>query len=97
MDPRFTIVELKGLPEGTVRIHLYDSKRVLMPRGSMKKESIGLYLYERLMDSYEDWTDAKYGDNPTEEELLDSLRKNLDHEVECAWQALLSEINYADH
>jgi hypothetical protein len=97
MEQPFTITEIDKIPEGAVRIHLYNSKNVLMPRGSMKKESIGLYLYEKLMDLYEDWTDPKYGDNPEEEELLDTLRKNLDHEVECAWQALLSEINHADH
>jgi hypothetical protein len=80
------------LPKGAVRVHLYNSKNVLMPRGSMKKESIGLYLYDVLKGSYESWTDPKYGDNPDPQDLLTIMYKNLHHELECAWQALLAEI-----
>lgn len=96
MEQRFIITEADEIPKGAVRIHLYNSNNVLMSRGSMKKESVGIYLYEKLKGSYEDWSDPKYGDNPSEEELLNNLRKNLDHEVECAWQALLSDIGHAD-
>jgi len=96
MEQPFTITEIDKIPEGAVRIHLYNSKNVLMPRGSMKKESIGSYIYDKLKGAYEEWTDPKYGDNPPEEELLHMLRENLEHEVECAWQALLSEIGHAD-
>ncbi len=67
------------------RIHMYDVKNVLMPRGSMKKESIGPYLLERLQGSYETWTDPQFGDNPDNFELLELIHTNLMGEVEQAW------------
>jgi hypothetical protein len=57
-----------------IRVHLYNYKNVLRPRGSMKKESLGDYILERLLSYYEDWTDKKYGDNPKETSLLQFLQ-----------------------
>jgi hypothetical protein len=79
-----------SIPEGTIRIHLYSYHNVLKPRGSMKKESLGLLIYERLTDTYEDWTNPDHGDNPSEDELLKQLRKNLLSEVEAAWDKFIS-------
>ncbi len=56
-----------SIPEGAIRIHLYSYHNVLKPRGSMDKESIGLLICERLIDTYEDWTNPEHGDNPSEE------------------------------
>lgn len=83
----------EDVPEGAVQVHLYNPINVLMPRGSMQKESVGQYLYDKLMSNYESWTDPKYGDNPSKEDLLNIMYKNLTHEMNCAWQALLAEVN----
>ena len=81
------------IPTGTIRIHLYSFRNVLRPRGgTMKKESLGLVIYERLMGAYEEWTDPKYGDNPEVSELLKLLRRNLMEEVETAWTKFTNEI-----
>jgi hypothetical protein len=77
-------------PDGTIRIHLYSYHNVLKPRGSMQKESLGLIIYERLTDVFDDWTNPKYGDNPSEDKLLKQLRKNLWGEVEAAWNKLIT-------
>jgi hypothetical protein len=86
--------ELKQLiDEGRAhRIHLYESKNMLMPRGSMKKESIGLYLLDRIKDAYEDWTDPKYGDNPPKQEVIETLFTNLINEAYAAWDEFIGEI-----
>ena len=62
----------------------------------MKKESLGLYLYERLLGAHENWTDPNYGDNPDEEELLTLLYANMVHEVQNAWNAFLAQIGRHD-
>jgi hypothetical protein len=74
-----------SIPEGAIRIHLYPYKNILKPRGSMKKESLGLAIHERLTNIWEHWTDPDYGDNPSEDLLMKRLRKNLLDEVEAAW------------
>jgi len=73
------------LPKGAVRVHLYNPKNVLMPRGSMKKESIAIYILDHLMSGYESWTDKEYGDNPPLPDLIKYLYTNLMGEVEQAW------------
>ena len=82
--------ENKSIPKGAIRIHLYPYRNVLKPRGSMKKECLGLVIYERLTDIFDDWTNPDYGDNPAAEELLKQLRKNLLSEVEAAWDKFIS-------
>ena len=75
-----------GLKDGSIKlIHLSKWENVLMPRGSMKKESIGVYILERLKGSYEGWTDPEYGDNPSEADLMLQLHKNLVSEAAEAW------------
>jgi hypothetical protein len=77
------------IPPGAVQIHLYDSKNVLMPRGSRQKESIHNYLLEKLQISYESWTDPKYVDNPDKKKLIQSLYNNLINEAMNAWEDFL--------
>lgn len=72
------------LSKNSVKVHLYDVTDVLKPRGSMKKESIGAYLLQRLEDAHESWTDKSYGDIPTEDELRVLLVNNLNSEVTSA-------------
>ena len=82
--------EKNSIPDGTIRIHLYPYRNVLKPRGSMKKESLGLAIYERLTSNFEDWSNQKYGDNPEPDELLKLLRKNLMSEVKAAWDKFIN-------
>ena len=89
MNP--TIVDKSEIPEGAVKMHLYDPQNVLMPRGSMKKESIGPYLLERLKNCFEEWSDKSYGDNPSTSDLIKHLHNNLMGEVEKAWLAFIGE------
>jgi len=77
------------IPPGAVEVHLYNSKNVLMPRGSRQKESIHNYLLEKLQDGYESWTDPKYGDNPDRKKLLQTLYNNLINEAMNAWEDFL--------
>ena len=85
MNP--TVIKDKSeIPKGAVKVHLYDFKNVLMPRGSMEKESIGPYILERLNDYFESWTDESYGDNPPLPDLLLCLHNNLMSEVKQAWK-----------
>ncbi len=82
--------EKNSIPEGAIRIHIYSYRNVLKPRGSMEKESLGLVIYERLTATFDDWTNPDYGDNPSEDELLKQLKKNLLSEVEVAWDRFIS-------
>ena len=82
--------ENNSTPDGAIRIHIYSYHNVLKPRGSMQKESLGLLIYELLTDTFDDWTNPGYGDNPSEDELLKQLRKNLLSEVETAWDKFSS-------
>lgn len=84
--------ELADVIPGTIQIHLYHWHNVLRPRGSMKKESVGNYLYERLIDTFDVWTDDKYGDNPEVHELVKQLEINLKYEVNVALKAFRERI-----
>jgi len=86
------IKDKSEIPEDAIRVHLYNSKNVLMPRGSMQKESIGPYILERLKDGFESWTDDDYGDNPSIPDLIGFLYSNLMGEVENAWLLFIESI-----
>jgi len=90
MNPK--IVKKSEIPAGARRIHLYNVENVLMPRGSMQKESIGPYLLEKLIDIYESWTDEEFGDNPSEEILIKLMKDNLREETKLAWEGLIAHI-----
>lgn len=77
------------LPPGAVRIHLYDWKNVMRPRGHMKKESIGEYLLQKFIDTFESWTDPKYGDNPDILELANKMYHNALEELDGAWNEFI--------
>ena len=93
-NPQITTLTEKELEEGLKsgkikRVHLYNWENVLMPRGSMQKESIGPYLLDRLKDGYESWTDPVFGDNPEEEELTQKLYLNMIQETTEAWMQFI--------
>jgi hypothetical protein len=81
----------KSIPEGSIRIHLYNYRNVLKPRGSMQKESLGLEIHECLTSAFEEWANPNYGDNPSRSDLLSQLRKNLLSEVEAAWTKFIGD------
>ena len=86
-------VKDEEIPEGAVQVHLYEYRNVLRPRGHMEKESIGLYILDKLIGSYESWTNPKYGDNPDEAELLKLLQTNMQEEVDGAFREFIRKIN----
>lgn len=83
----------KKPPRGSKQLHLYNSCHVLRPRGHMEKESIGVYILERLLNTYESWTNPKYGDNPDEALLLKLLQRNMKDEVDGAFREFIKQIN----
>jgi len=86
-------IMLAQIQAGTLKqLHLFNQNYLLMPRGSMEKESIGLYILDRLKSSYESWTDPKYADNPSKATVLEILYKNMMNETCNAWEEFLDEI-----
>jgi len=80
-----------GIKNGTVsQVHLGSYKFVFAPRGSMRKNSLGEYMLDKLNSAFESWTDPKYGDNPPVAELLETMHQNMMHEVELAWAEFLA-------
>lgn len=79
------------IPEESVQVHLYNVDWVLKPRGPMQKESLSLYIYEKLKEIYESWTDPKHGDNPDPKILIEILKKNLIEETTIAWDDFVKE------
>jgi len=69
-------------PEDAQQIHMYSYENVLRPRaGILQKESLSAHLLEKLEAAYEDWTDEKYADNPSPEDLFMMLQKNVTEEI----------------
>lgn len=83
------IIDPSEIPPGSKQVHLYDFKDVLRPRGTMLKESLGLSICEKLLNSYESWTDDKHVDNPDEYTLVKILKDNLIEEAEAAFATFL--------
>ncbi len=84
---------VKEIPPGAKQLHLYNSYHVLRPRGPMEKESLGAYILERLLSTYESWTNPKYGDNPDKALLLKLLQQNMKEEVDGAFREFIRQIN----
>ena len=66
------------------QIHLTSSETIFKPRGSMQKNSIGEYMYRRLIENFEYWTDPKYADNPPVDTLMDTICTNFREECVAA-------------
>jgi hypothetical protein len=77
------------IPPNAVKLHLYDYKNVLRPRGPMLKESLGLKICEDLLNSYEHWTNPEYGDNPDPKVLLETIKENLLDETRGAFELFI--------
>lgn len=81
--------QIDKLPEGAVRVHLYNFRNILRPRGPLQKESLSHSIYEKLQSGFEDWTDEKYGDSKSVKEVVDQLRQNLLEETSYAFDKFL--------
>ena len=81
------------IPEGAIQIHLGSPQRVLFGRGPCQKESLSLDIYERLVLTYEHWTDQRYGDNPDEDELYEQIVANAKLELERALAKFEEEVH----
>jgi hypothetical protein len=82
-------IKLDKIPDNPVYIHLYHFPNVLRPRGTLKKESLSLSIYEKLQSYFEDWTDEKYGDSKPTKEVINQLRQNLLEETTNAFDKFL--------
>lgn len=83
---------LSELPEGAVPVHSILPGDILRPRGSLEKESISLYLQERLRAEWVSWTDPKYDDSMEKVHAWQQICKNLMEEVEIAVTSLATEL-----
>ena len=88
---KFKTEYLDKIPSDAVRVHLMSYESIFRPRGSMKKNSLGEYILEKLEGSYEYWTDKEYGDNPPIKDLLEIMEKNLWEEVSSAWNGFMKK------
>lgn len=82
---------LEKIPEGAVRVHLYNFSNILRPRGTLQKESLSLNIYEKLTSSFKEWTDKDHGDSRLPEEVIEKLKQNLKEEVDNAFDKFLNE------
>jgi predicted esterase len=82
-------IKLDKIPEGAVRVHLYNFQNVLRPRGPLQKESLSESIYEKLQTYFESWTDEKYGDSRHPMVVVDQLRQNLLEETTNAFDRFL--------
>jgi len=83
----------KHIKDGTAkRIHLYDSTDILRPRGSLKKESLSLKIYELLKSYYEEWSNSKYSDSLPKVSLLSRLEINLNEEIQIGLKKFKEEV-----
>jgi hypothetical protein len=78
---------MKQMQQGKAkRMHLYDIRNILRPRGPMRKESLSLEIYRVLREAFEYWSRPEYGDSVTAEKLVPLLKHNLEQEVAIAWK-----------
>jgi len=78
--------------EEVKQLHLYSFRNILRPRGGLaQKESLSLLILEKLKSCYESWTDPKYADSKSKEEVVAQLRENLEQEVNIAFSLFLKE------
>ena len=79
------------VPTGARRCHMYNARDMLRPRGTMQKESLGAYVRDRLHDTFESWTDPKYGDRVEPGLTLCVLHQNMMEEVNAAFNQFANE------
>jgi hypothetical protein len=78
------------IKNGTAKqVHFGSHHSIFKPRGSMKKNSLGYNLLERLDNEFEHWSDPKYADNPEVEELIKTMHSNMMMEVLSAWELFI--------
>ena len=76
------------IPPGAIRVHLGNPETALIPRGSMAKNSLGETIAEKLLSSWDHWTDKEYSDNPHRDDLLNTLIEQAHAEFDAAIEVL---------
>jgi len=87
------ITKVDQLPPDAKKVHLIPYQSSLKPRGTMAKNSLGLYILMKLVSAYESWTDPSYSDNPEETVLVKTLVDNVKNEADAAIRTFLETIN----
>lgn len=85
-----TLEKLDKLPEGAKQIHFGIMDNAFRPRGTLQKNSLSSYLYEKLVGEFKYWTDPKYEDRKEAKEVIEQLKKNLCEEVNAAFDKFLN-------
>ena len=80
------------IPKNANQIHLYDIQNILRPRGHMKKESIGILVKESLEGAFDSWTDKQYSDRVHPTFCLTILLKNLEEEINGAFDSFVKSV-----
>jgi hypothetical protein len=83
---------MNKLPDGAVKIHLYNIENVLRPRGSMKKESLSVDIKNKLDYLFHSWTDPIYEDSISEIDMIKLLHKNLIDETNIAFGKFIADL-----
>ena len=83
------------IPPGAIRVHFGTPETALIPRGSMAKNSLGETIVEKLLSSWDHWTDKKYGDNPHHDDLLNMLIEQAHAEFDAAIEVLRKKAEVA--
>lgn len=85
------LVEVTEIPEDAERVHMYNARDMLRPRGTMEKESLGEYVKDRLHGAFESWTDPKYGDTIEPGLAMCVLHQNMMEEINAAFNQFANE------
>lgn len=84
--------KIPGIPTDAKQMHLYRIHNALRPRGSMRKQSLSLQVYEKLVDLFQTWTDQKYGDSLPQNEAAEIILKNLSQQIDIARRQFLRQV-----
>lgn len=75
------------MPPQAKKVHMGSPDAALAPRGTLQKNSLSLYIYDKLRELHELWTDSQYSDSASDDEMVGILEKALESEVEQALRA----------
>ena len=67
--------------DGKPSLHLYNSKNMLRPKGTLQEGSLSLHLYQELMRIFKSWTDPIADDSLSPEEVYFILNNNIYQEI----------------
>jgi hypothetical protein len=89
---KLQVVTIDKVPADAVRVHMYNARDMLRPRGTMQKESLGAYVKDRLDGAFETWTNPNYGDSIEPGLALCVLHQNMMEEINAAFGQFANEV-----